>query len=162
MPISSKIVCYNSIVRALLCYGAQVWGFVNSKTIESGQNCFIRKLFKLPKNTPNYVLYLECQFEKVYFYALSLHFSYIIKALLLPNYRLPCILAKQIIRKDIFWFKEITKMSERRGIQLNFDANRLDIFQSRLMDLLKLERADWWRECEGWALTNRYILDNKS
>lgn len=47
-----KIRLFNAVMRSMLCYGVKVWGFIDSDYVESIQKHLIKKLFKLPWNTP--------------------------------------------------------------------------------------------------------------
>ncbi|KAI5739121.1 hypothetical protein M8J77_015265 [Diaphorina citri] len=61
----SRIQLYNSVVKATLLYGAEVWGFRYGDHIEKCQVYFFKSIFCLPRNTPNYALRLEMGMVKI-------------------------------------------------------------------------------------------------
>lgn len=70
---TSKVTCFNSVMRTINCCGSQVWGCFESDYVGFVQKLFLTKLFRLPYNTPNYVLYLEKGFDRLFFYNLRIN-----------------------------------------------------------------------------------------
>ncbi len=93
-----------------------MWGHLESKQTEIVQKSFIKRLFRLPSNTPNYVLYIETNFEKIFFHTLRRSLEYILRTLALSETRLPLKLSRQIIKNNISWSKEWKAMGRRCGI----------------------------------------------
>lgn len=160
VPLSSKLMCYNSIIKSIVCYCSQVWGFNASNTVESAQTCFIKKLFRLPQNTPNYVLYLETYFSKIYFHTALININYLIKLLSLPAHRLPNVLVKQLINKNLYCCKYWKALGRSRNVEVNFsltgDGGSIVELQSQLIAVLEGEREAWRASCEGRARTSQY------
>ena len=50
---------FNAVMRAILCYAGQVWGYQEYDSAEGVLLTFVRRLFWLPSYTPNYLIYLE-------------------------------------------------------------------------------------------------------
>lgn len=103
IPLDSKFKIFYATSRAVMCYAAQVWGFNRYETVEKLQRFFLKKLFSLPPNTPNYVLNLEIGMSSMFIYTLKLHFNYILKLFKLPECRLPRIIAEKVISKNVYW-----------------------------------------------------------
>lgn len=61
IPISSKCQIFNTIVLTSLCYGCEVWGYKLYEQLEKIQRFFLKKMLRIPKVTPNYILYLETE-----------------------------------------------------------------------------------------------------
>lgn len=159
VPLSSKIVCFESVVRAVICYGAQVWGYIESDIVESVQKMFIKKLLKLPCNTPNYLLYLETGFEKLFFYTLNTQINYILKVLSLPHNRLPSILAKQVLAKRIFWCRDWERLGQICHIDIHFDVVETDRLRTDLQSVMEVLREKW-RGSASAELVPLYSINN--
>lgn len=144
------------MILSVTCNGAQVWGFLESSSVESVQKLFIKKLFCLPKNTPNYVLYLETFFEKLFFYTANLNINYILKTLSLPQYRLPNIFSRLVLNKNIIWSKEWKVLGSKNGLSVNFNSNDIDRMRTKLLSVVEGERASWCADCVGRARTSLY------
>jgi len=50
---------FNSLVRSVILYGAETWGLDFLSEIDSIQSFFVKKLLALPRNTPNFFIYLD-------------------------------------------------------------------------------------------------------
>ncbi|CAB0002594.1 unnamed protein product [Nesidiocoris tenuis] len=59
IPIGDKWRVFDATAKAVVQYGAQVWGYKKNALLERPQLQFIRRLFTLPAHTPHYVLMLE-------------------------------------------------------------------------------------------------------
>lgn len=77
-------------------YASQVWGYKKYDDVEKLFKFFIKKMLRLPMNTPN----------SLYTSTLKLHFTYINKVLQMDQNRLPRILAEHIITQNEMWAKE--------------------------------------------------------
>lgn len=102
----NKLKIFNAAAKSILFYGAQIWGFLKFEDVEKLLRFFIKKMLRLPNNTPNYMLYLETGLNSLHLETLQLHFDYINRALRLPIQRLPRVLAEKIIEKNTYWAKE--------------------------------------------------------
>ena len=74
-----------------------------------------KKTFGLPENTPNYMINLETGLPEIYLFSLKLHFYYILKILLLTEERLPKILFKESVKRNVGWFKEWNNLVRERS-----------------------------------------------
>ena len=59
LPIDIQIEMFDTMVKPILMYGCEVWGFANSSVIESFCLQFYKSILGLEKSTPNCVLYGE-------------------------------------------------------------------------------------------------------
>lgn len=103
---SNKYKMFDAVVKSIMCYGGQVWGFNQYDQVEKLQRFFLKKMFYLPSNTPNYMLSIETGLNNLFAYTLKLHYAYIRKVMTLPDTRLPKILARKAIDYEIYWAKE--------------------------------------------------------
>lgn len=95
----------------------------------------------LPKTTPNYMLYLETDYESMYISTLKLHFDYVQKVLQMNTNRLPNILANYIIANNIFWAKEWSNLLQQ--VHSEVSANFQNFESTILLEKLKeRERED--------------------
>jgi len=106
VDVASKLKVFNAACRSILFYGTQIWGFIEYDVVEKLLRFFLKKIFFLPSNTPNYLLNLDTGLSPLYITTLSMHFSYLRKVFLMPNTRLPKILALEVLNKKIFWAKK--------------------------------------------------------
>lgn len=131
--VDTKVKVFESCSRSVLCYGAQVWGYKEYEVVERLQRYFIKKLIGLPDNTPSYMLLLETESQKLFAFTFKLHANYVLKCLSLNDNRFPKILAKEIIRENIFWYAEWNRWLDKFGLSLDL-ANTV----TRKMDINNL------------------------
>lgn len=104
-----------------MCYGAQVWGYLGRDEVEKLQRFFLKKLFGLPRWTPNHILSLETGLQDMYIYTLKCHFKYMTKVFNeMGEDRLPKKIALVSKRKQILWFEEWKRLSEKHSVRLEF------------------------------------------
>jgi len=67
------------------------------------QRYFLKRILKLPEQTPNYVLALEMGLQEGHIYTLSLHLQYVFRTMFeYEENRLPHIMSLKIIVKNVF------------------------------------------------------------
>ena len=59
LPIDLQIELFNKLVKPVLLYGCEVWGFGNIEIIERVQLKFLKYVLNLKKCTPNHIVYGE-------------------------------------------------------------------------------------------------------
>lgn len=107
VSIPTKCKFFNLVARPMQIYGAPVFGFKYFEDIDKLKRNYLKKIINLPDFSSTYALILDSGLENTHFHTLELHMKYIIKATFLYNRsRLPHILSKEIIRRNIWWFKE--------------------------------------------------------
>jgi len=89
VPMSSKYKLFSAAMRSILCYGAQVWGISHYEEVESLLRLFLKKIFLLPRFTPNRMLYLKTGLSPLQIFTAEMHFRYIQKVVTMPEHRLP-------------------------------------------------------------------------
>ena len=154
ISFKEKIKVFNAVGRTILCYSAQVWGYVNSDWVESVARYFIKMVFSLPRNTPNYMLFLESQMRPLYLHTLRLHFNYIHKVLKLPTNRLPNYLAKKCIELNVYWAKEWESLRGKYSITLCKNED-LKEWKRLIEDSIETISAAMHAEFEQKALSSR-------
>uniref|UniRef100_T1HI43 Reverse transcriptase zinc-binding domain-containing protein n=1 Tax=Rhodnius prolixus TaxID=13249 RepID=T1HI43_RHOPR len=103
----------------VMCYGAQVWGGEEHDEVEKLQRYFLKKLYKLPNNTPNYMLFLETSSQPLYNYTLRLHVNYLNKVLNQSPDRLTNFLAKIIIENKLSWYKALLVQAGKYNLEIS-------------------------------------------
>ena len=59
LPRDLQVHLFDHTILPILLYGCEVWGFQNTKLIDSVHNQFLRHITKLRNSTPEYMLYAE-------------------------------------------------------------------------------------------------------
>src|SRR5271154_4052593 len=116
--IEAYFKLFDAVARSVLCYAAQIWGFIQSDSVEKLQRFFIKKLFKLPYNSPNYMLLLETGRDPLFLFTLKLHWAFILHTLNLTNVRYSKIMLLEGVRRKHKWFNFLKETSIKYG---NFD-----------------------------------------
>lgn len=123
ISLQMKWKIFLAVCRSIHGYAAQVWGFGHFDEVDKVQRFFLKRILKLPGNTPNYVIDLETNVEDGHIYTLQLHLHYIYRAMFEYNSdRLPNFLTKIIVQKKIFWSKAVNNLLTLHGEQ-TLDAN---------------------------------------
>lgn len=123
ITFSNKMKIFDTAAKSIMFYGAQVWGFEEFESVEKLFRFFVKKILFLPSNTPNYMLHLETGFASQFSETLKLHCGYIAKVLSMSDDRLPHILAKETIFKNIFWVRKWFDNCGDLGVQFDFSVN---------------------------------------
>lgn len=123
-------------------YGAQIWGFQKFDDVEKLFRFFIKKMLFLPKNTPNYMLYLETGLNSLYSETLKAHFDYVNRALSLPEHRLPRTLAEIIIEKGTYWAEDWTNLCTSIRFTPENALTPLCMYSGAILDSLKAKEID--------------------
>lgn len=108
-----------------------MWGHRQYDTVEQLLIFFIKQIFGLPQFTPRYLLHLETDQVPLFTFTLRLHFKYILKGLNMPD-RLPNILAKEIIRRQLFRFNDWQLLAERCAVRLSVGQRAIDETEDQL------------------------------
>jgi hypothetical protein len=143
--MSSKWVLFNTVARSIIGYAAQVWGYKKFEEVEKLKRYFIKRLFDLPYNTPNYLLFIETGESSLFEFTFMLHSNYIIKVMSMNDNRLPKRLALEVIKRKIFWFKSWLDLTQKLTAPVNFNllntANwRVEV--NKLLEVLKMKNIE--------------------
>lgn len=126
VSLCAKWKLFTAVTRSIQSYGAQVWGNSWFEDVDKLQRFFIKRILRLPDNTPNYVLALETAVEETHFYTYSLHLKYVSKTLFdYGTSRLPYKLTQKIIAKNIGWYKNFKNKLQ------DYNESGLNITQSK-------------------------------
>ncbi|XP_039300385.1 uncharacterized protein LOC120355768 isoform X2 [Nilaparvata lugens] len=106
VPLSTKWQVFETVSRTTITYAGQVWGYQRREDVECFNRFFMKRMFGLPQNTPNYILYLESGRDIMWLQTLKMHFKYILKALALPDHRYPKILTSLVVQSNSGWCSE--------------------------------------------------------
>ena len=66
MHFKMKIDLFNSLVKSVLCYGCEVWGFSEAKKHETIHLKFLKQILCVRKNVPSCFVYNECKMYPLY------------------------------------------------------------------------------------------------
>ena len=106
-----------------MLYGAQVWGYKGYDGVEKFLRYFLKKIFRLPKNTPNYMLHIETGTPPLLLYTIKMHFNYVLKILQMSECRLPNVVLRSIIRTNGYIFEEWKKTASECGLNLSIEVD---------------------------------------
>lgn len=168
IPLSIKWEVFRAVSRSVVSYGAQVWGYMQSEEVEGFLRFFVKKLFCLPRNTPNYILYMETGVDLMWLYTLKVHLNYINKVFLLTENRFPRILAHLFVSRSVGWYKEWVKLGCKHGVDglINRDemkvcTEKFDILLSRIREDMTNKWLDQAARGQFHKLYMRLNLDHK-
>ena len=160
ITIEAKYKLFQSVSRSIQTYGSQIWGFDYFELVDKLQRYFLKRMLKLPSNTPNYALALETKAEENHFFSLTLHMDYIYKTIFKYSpERLPHKLSMLILSKDIFWAKRMNELGEEFNIHFSSsDLCENDWLRKgkELLKYLKLKKISFWEEKAKTSETRLY------
>lgn len=118
ISLTAKWKMFLSVCRAIQSYGSQIWGNAYFEDVEKLYRYFIKRILKLPENTPNYLLALETSYEEGYVYTYSMHLKYLQKVIFeMQGHRLPNKLSLKVIERNISWYNDLKLMLSKYQIQ---------------------------------------------
>uniref|UniRef100_A0A146M389 Retrovirus-related Pol polyprotein LINE-1 n=3 Tax=Lygus hesperus TaxID=30085 RepID=A0A146M389_LYGHE len=162
IPLNSRLQIFQSVTRAVATYGAQVWGWQRIDSLEKLLRFFIKRLFWLPEQTPNYALYLETGLSSLYLFTLSMHLNYVRKVLNMPANRFPKVTALEVIRRKLSWHKCWKSLEAKYGHNLldsEGKVSRAGI--EAILEAIVQEEKNGWLQCAQAAnLHTWYTLLN--
>jgi hypothetical protein len=116
--IKPKLKLFDTISKAIVCYGAQVWGGFRCNDVETAQLFFLKKLLRLPFWTPNYIVLLETGRHSLFITTLRLHFNFIIKILLSPTSKIVYKCLQSLIYNNNFIVKNINTLATGANVTI--------------------------------------------
>lgn len=143
---SVKYKIFNTTMQSIMCYAAQVWGYEEFNDVEKLQRFFIKRVFWLPVNTPNYMLYTETGLAPIFVNTLKLQIDYICKIMSLKEDRLPRKLANIILNKGELYIKEWRNISDNCEMILDINADNISEWKGKLYDLVKKVDEEYRRK----------------
>lgn len=141
ISLSVKWKLFLAVCRAVQSYAAQVWGYSLFEEVDKLQLFFIKRILKLPDNSPTYGIMLETGMENGHLYTLKLHIGYIMKTLFeYDSNRLPHKLSCKVLVKNVFWAKTLNELGNQYGISWNLANLNKETWNelfTRLVDHIK-------------------------
>lgn len=129
-----KYKVFESVSESVLFYAAQVWGGMRFETVEKLLRFYIKRIFRMPPNSPNYMVMLETGLSPLFIKTLKLH---IIKVMKMPNYRLPKKIALHSIQTETGWFKNWMDIARESGIIATLDIEDIGSWQDSMYEVIK-------------------------
>jgi len=103
---SVKYKLFEAAVRSVMGYASEIWGLERYEEAEKLLRYFIKKLFRLPRNTPNYMIHLETGLPEIYVNFLKNHFQYISRVMDMNDNRLPKKIALHLLQTKTQCFQK--------------------------------------------------------
>lgn len=118
---SSKYKVFEAAAESILLYGAQVWGCKKFLTVEKLLTHYVKRIFRLPINTPNYVVMIETGLSPMFVKTLKLQADYLQKVFKMPESRLVRKVALKAVHNQNSWYREWNCLAD--GCNVVFDLN---------------------------------------
>lgn len=134
----AKFKLFQSTAMSTALYAAPCFGYMQFNAIEGLQRLFIKRTYKLPNSTPNYVISLETKLPDLFLTTLKLHFEFVIKLLTSKYNKISKDVAKYIINRKILWFKEWFELAEKVNFNLTLTIDEPETWQPELSNLLSI------------------------
>jgi len=147
---------FDAVSRAIMCYAAQVWGYINYNEVEMLQRFFIKKLMWLPYNTPNYILLLETGRDPLFVYTLKLHWNYLLHILEMPDHRYPKVMFNVGRLHNLRWFKTFHDLAVKHNLWQNFLPLNSSNFKRNIINLLNSIQDECRTELLNQALLAQF------
>ncbi|XP_055922745.1 uncharacterized protein LOC129953526, partial [Eupeodes corollae] len=137
---SSKHKVFEAVSESILLYGAQVWGCMRFQTVEKLLTHYIKRIFSLPVNTPNYVVMLETGLSPLHIKTLKLQADFLQYIFNLSESRLVKKVAISAIHERNSWYREWSKLAEE--CNLSFDLNLENIGSCKTLFYNVISKVD--------------------
>ncbi|XP_055907639.1 uncharacterized protein LOC129942637 [Eupeodes corollae] len=139
---SSKFKLFEAISASILFYAAQTWGTRQYDTVENLLRYYCKRIFQLPRSTPNYVIMLETGISPLFIRTLKMQVDYVTKVLKMDDNRLPKIVALEVIRTKTSWCADWLELASECGIVLNLCSEELETSLYQLIAAVDLKHRD--------------------
>ncbi|XP_037942285.1 uncharacterized protein LOC119675169 [Teleopsis dalmanni] len=141
VALSVKYKVFQATVNSIMNYASHVWGFEKYNEVEKLLTYFIKRIFRLPVNTPDYAIYLETGLSTLHIGTLKSHFQYINAVMKHTDSRLTKRLATYFLGRRSSYFAAWLNLAEEHEENLNLeDMNGWIDWQQRI--LLKQDQSD--------------------
>ena len=136
---------FDSIVRPILCYGSEIWGYEYCETIEKVQIKFCKRYACLHQNTADFFALGECGRYPLAVTYMTQCVKYWVRLIQMPNYRYPkqcyIMLRSQAAAGKSNWAEKIRLLLYQHGFGYVWEADTvgdaqrfINIFKQRLID----------------------------
>lgn len=151
---SSKQKLFHSTAASILLYGAQVWGYRSYDCVDKFLRYFLKRIFRLPSSSPNYMLHLETGTPPTFLNTLKMHFEYVVKVMEMDEHRIPRKVLTHIIRTRSGLVREWERLASDCGTNLSIvPEEHPSTLRAKLNSIL---------EKTGHILYERYSNDAQS
>ncbi|MEW8545659.1 MAG: reverse transcriptase family protein [Candidatus Thiodiazotropha sp.] len=161
---------FDTMIKPILCYASEIWGYQYSNAVERVHDQFCRKFLKLPSNTANIFVRGECGRWPLYIDYFCKCIKYWIRLMRMDTYRYPYQCYKMLRNLDevgrITWATKVKELLYLHGFGYvwfyeNVGDEKIFIktFRQRLIDS---SIQDWSSKLNesGKARHYRYIMPN--
>lgn len=144
-PVNDIFRLFDSIVKPILCYGSEIWGYEYSKTIEKIHIQFCKKFVGLHQNTADYFALSECGRYPLAVTYMSNSVKYWAKVVQMPDHRYPkqCYIMLRSLTEagKVTWASHIRTLLFMYGFGYVWEANTVgdsisfvNMFKQRIKD----------------------------
>lgn len=143
---STKYHIFQSVIRSVICYAGQTWGYNQYDEVEKVQKYFLKRLFNLPMNTPDYMLYVETGLAPLHLYTFKLHADYICKIMAHDPNRITRKIAEIIYEKKVLYIRKWMELSEENDVEIRLRMDNIQAWKDQIYELMaKMDTNNWKR-----------------
>lgn len=142
---STKFQIFKSVIRSVICYSGQTWGYNQYNAVEKVQKYFLKRLFKLPFNTPDYMLYVETGLAPLYLYTFKLHADYICKIMTGDPNRIARKIAAIICQKKVLYIRKWMELSEEHDLDIQLNLDNSLAWKDQICELMEKMDTNIWK-----------------
>jgi hypothetical protein len=95
-----RLKLFHTIAKNTILYAAESWGLRYTEDIERGQLGFFKRLLKLPRSTPGYIVRQEIGLVKIAYWVLKQVLIWWAKLLKMDGHRYPKVCYEALLKKD--------------------------------------------------------------
>lgn len=117
----TKDKLFDTMVRCVAVYGAEVWGLRYLDSLERVQTCFFKRVLSLPVNTPDYAVRLEAGRVSISYFVLKSTLRWLEKINNMPENRYPRVCCNRIFKLAKLKGKSILKYNWALQIESMLD-----------------------------------------
>ena len=162
VSIKQSFLLFDVMVKPIILYGSEIWGYQRRKCVESVQIQFCKLLLKLGSHTSNDASLGECGRYNLYVDSLFKCIKFWIKVIHMPNDRLPKDAYDMLYGLDQYgkntWASEIKYVLNRTGfsyVWISQTIGNVKLFLSELKQrIIDIEKQKWYSS----VTDNKYCM----
>jgi hypothetical protein len=168
LPISTQLELFDTLVRPILTYGCEIWGYSNIDIVESVQLEFLKYVLHLKKSTPSIFVYGETGKFPLYVHIYKTMVKFWHKLMIDQSSKYSCNILhtlvdcyKYDIHKNV-WLVKVKQILDECGLSFVWNAPNL-VSTSWLDNMLSQNLKDtfiqkWSSDCKASTKASNYVV----
>ena len=175
MQFDMKMNLFDSLVKSVICYACELWGFCEAKRLETFHLSFLKSILGVRKTTPTCYIYKECKTYPLYITRILRIIKFWIKIVLLDDlspikliYNTAMELDEKLETPVSHWISEVKNTLFKHGFgyiwlnqQFLIDFSFFPIFKERLLESFWQDNNSLISDLSPHRLY-RHLSDNSS